>query len=141
MDFIYFTAAENDEGRRLDRILKRILPDANASVIFKSLRKGLIKVNDKKAECSIHIANGDKIKIAKFLLSAPDLKNNLANSLESDKSKSSKESCIDIETVFKNEYVWIINKPYDIPVQPSESSKTSLAEIISAKSSDRKSVV
>ena len=135
MDFTYFTTSENDEGRRLDRILKRILPEINASVIFKSLRKGLIKINDKKAECSVHVAKGDTIKIASFLLNATDLKNNSANNSESNKSKNTKESCTDIETVFKNEYVWIINKPYGIPVQPSESSKTSVAEIISAKSS------
>ena len=136
MDFTHFTAGKDDSDRRLDRILRRFLSEENLSSLYKSLRKGLIKVNGKKCDGNFRIKEGDTIAIADFLLGktcpkeaggkSDDVK---AESFEPSYLKENK--FIESITIFKNEALLILNKPYDIPVQPSSSSKgTSLAEIV-----------
>ncbi len=136
MDFTHFTAGKDDSDRRLDRILRRFLSEENLSSLYKSLRKGLVKVNGKKCDGNFRIKEGDTIVIADFLLGktcpkeaggkSDDVK---AESFEPSYLKENK--FIKSITIFKNEALLILNKPYDIPVQPSSSSKgASLAEIV-----------
>ena len=136
MDFTHFTAGKDDSDRRLDRILRRFLSGENLSSLYKSLRKGLIKVNGKKCDGNFRIKEGDTIEIADFLLGktcqkeaggkSDDVK---AESFEPSYLKENK--FIENITILKNEALLILNKPYDIPVQPSSSSKgASLAEIV-----------
>ena len=68
MDFIHFTAGKDDSERRLDRVLRNFLSEEHLSSIYKSLRKGLIKVNGKKCDGNFRISQGDDIQIAVFLL-------------------------------------------------------------------------
>ena len=67
MDFRDFTAGQNDDNRRLDRVLRKFLQEKSLSEIYKLLRKGLIKVNHSKAKPETHINCGDVISIAAFL--------------------------------------------------------------------------
>lgn len=128
MDFTHFTAGKDDSERRLDRILRRFLNEENLSSIYKILRKGLVKVNGKKADGNFRVSEGDDIQIADFLLSKTQFEDE-----NSDKTAShAKQSPLSKDIIiFKNESVLILNKPYDIPVQPSASSNgKSLAEIV-----------
>ena len=45
-----FKIEENDSGQRLDKFLKKLLVNANLSLIFKLNRKGKVKVNAKKKD-------------------------------------------------------------------------------------------
>src|SRR5574344_939894 len=136
MEFSSFTAGSDDAGRRLDRILKRILPDLTLSEMYQSLRKGMIKVNGKKADGSTKILCNDTITVAAFLLVKKDSDSpsqattvhQIASSY--DKIPQSPHTTFhqshgipQLQTVFRNEYVWIINKPYGIPVQPDSTTK------------------
>lgn len=131
MDFKTFKAGKDDDGRRLDKVLRRFLSGENLSSLYKSLRKGLIKVNGKKCPGEFRLSEGDEIKVADFLL-PPQVLANEKNESYSPRESSEKESkFIESITIFKNEALLILNKPYDIPVQPSSSSKgASLAEIV-----------
>lgn len=53
----------NDAGMRLDRYLKKLLPNAKASLIYKSIRKKNITVNGKKAKEEDVLALGDTVEI------------------------------------------------------------------------------
>ncbi len=128
MNFIHFTATSNDEGRRLDRILKKLLPEENLSSLYKSLRKGLIKINGKKQDGNFKVSENDEIWIADFLL-------------KPEKSISNESSGIKIsdeQILFRNEHLLILNKPYDIPVQPNANSKKgeSISEIVQSDFSE-----
>lgn len=126
MEFDEFTAGENDSGRRLDRVLKIMLKDFEGVNIFSALRKKLILVNGRKAEASYKVNCGDKIKIASFLLEkSPEIK-----ALDDKQQEFGTNFSLDEATVFKNDSVMVINKPYGINVQPSFSSETSLSEIV-----------
>jgi len=57
------TAGENDDGRRLDRILRRALPDHPLPLIHRLLRQGKVLVNGKPAKAQDRICCGAKIFI------------------------------------------------------------------------------
>ena len=114
MEFRDFTAGKDDDGRRLDRVLRIFLKDAGLGEIYKLLRKGLIKVNQKKAKPETHLAQGDVISIAEFLL----------NSDRSDKSDKPAAACDSLKIVFENEHLLIIDKPYGRSVHGSEKNES-----------------
>lgn len=60
MQLYSITAA--DKGQRLDKYIKRRLPDAPASFIYKMLRKKNIVLNGKKAAGSEILAMGDEVR-------------------------------------------------------------------------------
>ena len=66
MEFREFTAGKDDDGRRLDRILRIFLKDKSLGEIYSLLRKGLIKVTQKKAKPDLHVKENDVILIADF---------------------------------------------------------------------------
>ena len=68
MDFLDFTADENDNGRRLDRIVRRLMPNHSLGMVYKYLRKGLVRQNGGRAKPDSRVASGDTISIAVFLL-------------------------------------------------------------------------
>lgn len=102
------------------------------SGIYAAIRKGFVKLNGKKASAESKVAEGDKISVAAFLLEKNGEKTASSNIISSsDAEKTSPETIppaqnVSFETVFQNEFVRIINKPYDIPVH----GKNSLAPII-----------
>lgn len=71
MEYASFTATDNDDGRRLDRIVRRFLPDVPLSAVYKYIRKGLIRLDSKKCTPNSSVASGMRIDIADFLLHAP----------------------------------------------------------------------
>lgn len=119
MDFRNFTAGDNDEGRRFDRILKRMLPLQQGGSLYQALRKGIIRLNGKKADGNDHVHAGDTIAVASFLI---DGKENISNCAHSDEFK--------FQTIFRNANIWVINKPYGIPVQPSEGCTACLSDFV-----------
>jgi len=54
---------ENDKGRRLDRILRKALPDHPLPLIHRLLRQGKVLVNGKPAKASDRIDSGVKVNI------------------------------------------------------------------------------
>ena len=53
---------ENESGQRLDKYLKKYLPQAPGSFIYKMLRKKNITLNGKKAAGQEKLNTGDSIK-------------------------------------------------------------------------------
>ncbi|MBQ0052586.1 MAG: RluA family pseudouridine synthase [Treponema sp.] len=122
MNFTHFTAGKDDEGRRMDKLLRRFLTQESLSSLYKSLRKGLIKLNGKKCEGNSRVSEGDDIQIADFLLSLDEA--------GSKKNVEAEPVCEDW-VLFRSEDLLILNKPYDIPVQPGSEEKA-LSEYVEA---------
>ena len=72
MEFRDFTAGKDDDGRRLDRVLRIFLSSSGLGEIYKLLRKGLIKLNHAKAKPETHVTEGDVISIAGFLFDSKE---------------------------------------------------------------------
>ena len=116
MEFKEFKAGKDDDGRRLDRVLRIFLKDTGLGEIYKLLRKGLIKVNQKKAKPDSHVNEGDVISIAEFLLDKTTSQNKAENLTD-------KKNQTELNIVFENEHLLIINKPYGISVHGSSGKE------------------
>lgn len=118
MEFIRFKTGKDDEGRRLDRIAKKLLSEENLSQLYKALRNGLIKVNEKKQKGEYRIQKGDEIKIASFLAE---------NAVPADKKITPlPEEWI----VLRTQELLFLNKPYDLPVQKSKTGERALNVLV-----------
>lgn len=124
MEFNKFIAGKDDSHRRLDKIVSRIFESNNVHTgIFPLIRKGLIKVNGKKAQAESRINEGDEIAIARFLFD--DSQAELSVTGKKDISLS-----IDDITLFRNGHILVLNKPSGINVQPSKDSDWCLADLV-----------
>jgi len=149
MDFIQVKVGNDDVGRRIDRILRKLLPDVALGEIYRHLRKGTIRINAEKISQDYRINDGDVLFLASFLES--EMKSHYPVQSSVSKSQSTagnagkeayKRSISDkysantdpikIETIFQNEHVRVVNKPYGISVHKANSDEISLAEIIAA---------
>ncbi|AFG38067.1 RluA family pseudouridine synthase [Spirochaeta africana] len=72
MEWREFTLTENDAGRRLDVILRHLDAARGLSGLFAAIRKGLIRLNGKKARPDSRVNPGDTLSIAAFLLDPSD---------------------------------------------------------------------
>ncbi len=147
MEFAAFTAGKDDDGKRLDRVLRAILDGRTANGrsadsspapavnIFQALRKRLVRLNGSRAEPSTRVHEGDKIEIAGFLISgygdgliplpAPAADLPPAPSLVPASTPRTR-----LEILFQNEDLLFINKPAGISVQPSAGGKESISRIV-----------
>lgn len=122
MEFIRFKTGKDDEGRRLDRIAKKLLSEENLSQLYKALRSGLIKVNEKKQKGEYRIQKGDEIKIASFLAE---------NAVLADKKNQEKITPLPEEwIVLRTQELLFLNKPYDLPVQKSKAGEQALNVLV-----------
>lgn len=122
MEFIRFKTGKDDEGRRLDRIAKKLLSEENLSQLYKALRNGLIKVNEKKQKGEYRIQKGDEIKIASFLAE---------NAVPADKKNQEKITPLPEEwIVLRTQELLFLNKPYDLPVQKSKAGERALNVLV-----------
>lgn len=116
MDFKTFTAAKNDNDRRLDKIIRIFAPELSLSQVYKYIRKGLIKINGKKAKNDSHVMENDQIQIAAFILNAEKTDDEGAASVASYKATPR------LKVVFENQHLLIIDKDYDVSVHGNDSS-------------------
>ena len=121
MDFEDFVAQINDDGKRIDKVLRVLIPNTSLSEIYRLLRKNFIKVNDKKIKEDYRICTNDRISIPKFALNQ--------------KQENSSSSRIDkhffeenFHPVFENEHILILNKPYNLNVHNDAQSLNAIVQ-------------
>ena len=129
MDFLDFTADENDAGRRIDKIVRRLMPDHSLGMIYKYFRKGLVRKNKGKTSPESKIVAGDIINIAEFLLNS-DSNSSSAQPQQPQQQPALQQRPSLGPDLFLNQHVRIINKPYDLPVQGGKNISLSLDKII-----------
>ena len=120
MDFLEFKTGTDDKGRRLDKVLRIFNASLSLAQIYKALRKGLIKVNNKKSQPDYRIQDQDVISIAKFLIQND----------QKPGAESKNPAKTELEVVFKNEHFIIVNKPAGINIHPANKKEASLIELV-----------
>ncbi len=131
MDFTHVSTGKDDEGRRLDKIIRRYLNDQSLSGLYSALRKGLIKVDGKKCPQDFRVGAGSDIAIASLLLAGKNESRQAKSGPDKEKFSEGKKIPADL-VLFRNEDLLILNKPYDIPVQKAETGDCSLADMVTA---------
>ena len=119
MDFLEFNAGIDDNDRRIDKVLRNFIKDVPLSSIYKYIRKNLIKINNKKTTQDYRVKTGDIISIAAFIINDFSENQSESNNLQKNEETTLKK---DLEIVFQNEDILILNKPYDVLVHGSDNS-------------------
>ncbi|BET31564.1 MULTISPECIES: RluA family pseudouridine synthase [Wolbachia] len=111
-----------DDNVRLDRYIRRIFPDLKQSVIEKSLRKGLIKVDDCKAKSSDRVNSGQTITLKHL---------HYIENANSDRKYNEKLVNLLRENIlYEDEYILAINKPAGVIVQGGVKVKISMSDLL-----------
>lgn len=120
MDFKDFTASNDDDNRRLDKIIRVFIPDLPLSEIYKLIRKGLIRINQKKCKAESRVAAGDIISIASFIADSKGASTDETKATGHEKKSDKLPSLPPV--VFENQHILILNKPYNMSVHGEENS-------------------
>ena len=120
------TVMENDAGQRLDKFLRKCLPEAPTGFIHKMLRKKNITLNNKKAEGKEILMLSDEVK---FFLSDETYEK---FSGSPDKAFSQYEKAYQqlkgIQIIYEDKDIIILSKPTNMLSQKAEASELSLNE-------------
>lgn len=96
-------AGADDNGRRIDRVLRRALPQLGLSQLHRALRVGDITRNEKRCKASDRVAEGDIISLA--LPQSPALKQT-----ETDHAPPQSEPLIDGRIILENSNILALHK-------------------------------
>ncbi len=125
MTFFDFSVGNDDIDRRIDRVIRKLLKVIPLSFVYKNIRSGFIRVNNKKVKNDYRMQSGDVIYIEQQLYNT--FKQNTPNVI---KDSSDKKSTIALKVVFENDHIKIINKAQGINVQAAHKQDISLDKII-----------
>lgn len=121
-----FTAARDDDGRRIDKIIRKMFPAMKLKKVYSAIRKGDIRLNDKKVKQGDTVREGDVIQVY-----TPYAQTHVRISFERNLSQREKTS-IDINShiVYENENILILNKPRGLVVHGENSLEKSVREYL-----------
>lgn len=136
------TIGSNQAGQRLDKFLHKCLPQAGTGFLYKMLRKKNITLNGKKAEGNELLCTGDEVRFffadetfSKF--SGKTLSTGGTASANARKNSSSVllyeaqkayQTFSEIEVLYEDNHIIILNKPAGILTQKASPQDVSLNE-------------
>jgi 23S rRNA pseudouridine955/2504/2580 synthase len=110
-----------EEGQRLDKYLAKYMALAPKSFFYKMLRKKNIKLNGKKAQGNEKLVAGDEISL---YLSE--------ETIDGFREKREELPARELDIVFEDEDILVVNKPVGMLSQKADRSDVSLVEYLSA---------
>ena len=124
------TISSDDEGIRLDRWFKRHYPHLTHGLLEKYLRKGIIRLDGKKAKASQRVEAGQEISVQDSGIGDQEKRKN--NSLSPDPRPLNPEDARFIQSLvlYKGAGIIVINKPYGIPVQGGSKISRSIDDLL-----------
>lgn len=102
MEYLTFQASETDAGKRLDAFLAENIADWSRVRLQKIVADGDVSVNENPAKSSYKVRGGDEIEIE---LPAPVI-------------ETFEPENIQLDIIFEDEYLAVINKPAGMVVHP-----------------------
>jgi len=124
------TAATDDDGRRLDRILRKALPELPLSAIHRLLRKGTILVNGESAVPARRIRAGETIRVMDPAYDNSPNKQSPNSSRKGAKTQSAQGK---IEILFEGAGILVLNKPAGLEVHGSGSLEEQVRSYLAPK--------
>ena len=126
-----FIIQKNEENQRFDKYLKKLLPNASTSFLYKMMRKKNIVINKKKVEGNEKLKAGDVVSIflsdetfEKFYINLEELK----KEYDSLKSLSLKG----LKIVYEDDEMIVADKPYNMLSQKASDKDLSANEYLLA---------
>lgn len=131
-----FTITPNEANQRFDKYLKKLLCNAPGSFIYKMLRKKNIVLNGKKADGTEKLNAGDGVKLFLSEDTFEKFSGNTKTSTEFEElrklSNLLKQGKPELQVVYEDVHVIIINKPSGMLSQKAEPSDISANEYLLA---------
>ena len=119
-----FEAGENEAGRRLDRILKKLLSEASLSFIYRVIRKD-VKVNGKRVSGEKLLEPGDVVEIF--------LTDEKIEELRQRRSAKAPTAKIQFSVVYEDDNVLVVSKPFGLLTHGDDvERKNTLANQVAA---------
>lgn len=115
-----FQITENEAGQRFDKYLSKLLRNAPKSFFYKMLRKKNITLNGRKATGNEKLAAGDQIRL--FLSDETFLKFS--------QQEQTSRATADLDIIYEDSDVLLINKPAGMLSQPDATEEPSLVEYL-----------
>lgn len=132
-DLFYIKVTEREAGTRLDRWFQRHYPEVSQSLLQKHLRKGFVRVDDKKATAGQLLEIGQKVRVhpvvfdeAKSIASLAPLDVRPKKALFNEEEIAALHATI----IYKDDNVIAINKPAGLAVQGGSGIKRSLDDAL-----------
>ena len=128
---------ENDSGRRLDRILRKALPDYPLPLIHRLLRQKLVLLNGKPGKAQDHVENGVTITISSIGVSKNENINK--NEDKNTAAQTGKKEKNNRNILFTDSILWqdsdllAVNKPKGIAVHGQDSLETQVRSYLKEK--------
>lgn len=107
---VNFEAGADDDGRRLESVLRKLLPHQSLGSLQKALRQGDIRLNGSKTAADARVARGDTVSVWEVLV-----------------SPRSEERGIPLPAawvVYEGRDLVVVNKPSGVLVHPGSGSPT-----------------
>ena len=130
-DYTEHTIDEDFSNTRLDRWFRQYFKGLSHNDLEKYLRKGFIRVNEKKIKSSYRLSEGDIIRISDFL-------NSFFSKNRKDIKIYGSEDFIKKNTLHIDDDLLVINKPYDLAVQGGTGIKRHLDGLLLSAFSSKK---
>jgi 23S rRNA pseudouridine955/2504/2580 synthase len=112
-----FYITSDQSGRRIDRLLRTMWPQVPLGTLMKAIRTGDVRLDAKKVKPDTRVDEGQFLQV-------PWNDNMPAESSTKEKSTSFRHERL--KTIYKDEYLWIINKPAGLLTQPDTKNGDSL---------------
>jgi 23S rRNA pseudouridine955/2504/2580 synthase len=108
-------AGPNDQGRRIDRIVRKACAELPVSAIYRLLRKGLVLLDGKRAKAESRVASGQIIEI--WGIDAPDAPPTPVNSSKTERITGNFAVGREITVLYEGDGILALNKPCGIDAQ------------------------
>lgn len=112
-----FYITKDQAGRRADRLIRTMWPQIPLGAIMKAIRKGEVRLDAKKISADTRLDEGAFLQVPWD----DDAPQGAAAGLSIAETKYPK-----LETLYKDEYLWAINKPAGLLTQPDTKGGDSL---------------
>lgn len=123
MSYRFWVPSDHD-GRRIDRVVKAFWPDLPIGAMMKAFRKGGVRVDGKKASFSTRVLSGQEIWVE--WEASPVLEEKTKGASLPPVEKALLLGKAELSFVYRDEHVWILNKPAGLLVQPDVPEGDSL---------------
>ncbi len=117
----------DNDGRRLDRFLRVTFPSVPLGQIMKSIRTGFVRLDGKRAKQDTRLAEGQILSVpwGEAEQRANQLTPNTSPNNKTDKKNSSQDD-FDLNVLYQDEHVLVVEKPSGLLTQPSAKGEDSL---------------
>ena len=130
MSFRMIEVTADDDGQRLDRWLKKTVPDVPYVLLQKLIRKGALRVDGKRVKTDIRLSEGQAVKIPAAVQGAKSLDRKVEKL--NDKDVAFVKSLI----IYQDEDIIAINKPSGLAVQGGTNTTQHLDRLLSGLADD-----